>query len=184
MTKRYALSTKPHSIFYVSRRLQRILRGTRKMLTGSGKGYRVEATQKVMKTSFQYSIAQQLRLSHTTTKEKSSELLILQAWFSQVWRITLVCVPFWRTRGLGSITEMRTLLTQECGAMNYNNRITNVVSLPIVLCPHCDKEQQWDDCHALCEGSVRACHHCEKDIHVLDTETVIYARVSTKPDKP
>lgn len=59
---------------------------------------------------------------------------------------------------------------------------TLIAEFPMVCCPHCGKEQQWDDCYDLHAGSSRDCQHCEKEIHVLSTDTVIYARLSTVPN--
>jgi len=59
---------------------------------------------------------------------------------------------------------------------------TLLAEFPMVCCPHCGKEQQWDDCYDLHAGSSRGCQHCEKEIHVLSTDTVIYARLSTTPN--
>ena len=57
-----------------------------------------------------------------------------------------------------------------------------LASMPIVECPHCGKEWQWDDYYNLHSGSVRTCPKCEKDVHVLSVDTVMYARLSTEPE--
>ena len=49
---------------------------------------------------------------------------------------------------------------------NWNN-------LPMVTCPHCDKEDQWDDYYDLRAGDVRDCPNCEKEIHILELDTII-----------
>ena len=59
---------------------------------------------------------------------------------------------------------------------------TLLAELPIVCCPHCGAEQQWDDYYDLHAGSSRDCYECDKEIHVLSVDTVMYARVSTSEE--
>ena len=61
---------------------------------------------------------------------------------------------------------------------------TLIAQLPMVCCPHCGEEQQWDDYYDLYAGCSQDCQHCGKEIHVLSIDTVIYARVSTAGDAP
>ena len=61
-------------------------------------------------------------------------------------------------------------------------RRTLLAALPIVCCPHCEAEQQLDDYYDLQAGSSFECQHCQKEIHVLSTDTVFYARLSTETE--
>lgn len=57
-----------------------------------------------------------------------------------------------------------------------------IAQLPMVRCPHCGKEQQWDDCYEIKSGSSIDCEECEKEIHVLSVDMTIHLRLSTAPD--
>lgn len=70
--------------------------------------------------------------------------------------------------------------------MIESNTLRHVLlaEIPVVRCPHCGAEQQWDDYYDLHAGSSQDCEKCEKEIHVLSVDVVIYARISTTPDPP
>jgi len=55
-------------------------------------------------------------------------------------------------------------------------------SFPVVECPHCGKQFQVDDYYNLKAEDTFDCHECEKEIHVLMTETVIECELGTKPE--
>lgn len=53
---------------------------------------------------------------------------------------------------------------------------------PMVQCPHCKKESQWDDYYDLKAGEERECEKCGKTIHVHSVDYVMYATVSTEKE--
>lgn len=55
-------------------------------------------------------------------------------------------------------------------------------TLPMVECPHCHEEQQWDDYYDIQHGDSRECHHCGKTIYVLSVDTQIVVRLGTIPE--
>lgn len=51
---------------------------------------------------------------------------------------------------------------------------------PMVTCPHCGVESQWDDYYDLRAGDERECEKCGKTVHVLSVEHVMHATVGTE----
>ena len=45
-------------------------------------------------------------------------------------------------------------------------------NMPMVDCPHCRKEFQWDDYYDIKPGDTKECLYCEKVIHVIVVDTV------------
>lgn len=54
-----------------------------------------------------------------------------------------------------------------------------LTGFPMVTCPHCGVESQWDDYYNLKAGDHRECDKCGEQIHILDVEYMMYARVHT-----
>ncbi len=56
-------------------------------------------------------------------------------------------------------------------------------NLPMIVCPHCGEEYQHDDYYDIQSDDTLDCPSCEKEIHVLEVDTIIYARVGTEGAK-
>ena len=56
------------------------------------------------------------------------------------------------------------------------------VNLPIIKCPHCEKEYQMDDYYDLSAGDERYCPHCEKTIYILAVDVITTALIDSKPE--
>ena len=52
--------------------------------------------------------------------------------------------------------------------------------MPIVECPGCFKEWQWDDYYDVHVGSERECPHCETTVIVTCVDTVVRASIEVK----
>jgi len=52
--------------------------------------------------------------------------------------------------------------------------------MPIVQCPSCFKEWQWDDYYDVHIGSERECPHCECTVIVTCVDTVVRASIEVK----
>lgn len=52
-------------------------------------------------------------------------------------------------------------------------------TMPMVTCPHCEKEFQVDDYCFKQSGDTLYCQHCKKTIHILEMETVMSVRLGT-----
>jgi len=52
--------------------------------------------------------------------------------------------------------------------------------LPLVRCPHCGKEFQRDDYYDIKVGDSFDCCFCEKEIYVIQKDTVISVNLSTE----
>lgn len=50
-------------------------------------------------------------------------------------------------------------------------------ALPMVVCPVCGKESQWDDYYDARVGTTRDCPKCEALIEVVEIDIVTYVRV-------
>lgn len=50
--------------------------------------------------------------------------------------------------------------------------------LPMVECPHCGKEFQWDDYYDVKTGSETECSKCEKTIYVAESYVSMNVRLS------
>ncbi len=62
-------------------------------------------------------------------------------------------------------------------------KTTDNNSMPMVVCPHCEKEFQWDDYYELAVGDSRECPKCEKEIHVTYVDHCIFATLGTESPK-
>lgn len=49
--------------------------------------------------------------------------------------------------------------------------------LPMVTCPACKRESQWDDYYDIGVGSSRECQHCEAEIVVTAVDVCTYISV-------
>ena len=60
---------------------------------------------------------------------------------------------------------------------------SNWCELPLILCPHCDKEFREDDYCNIDVGDETECPHCKSTIYFNDsyTEPIINILVETKP---
>lgn len=58
---------------------------------------------------------------------------------------------------------------------------TTYGTMPMVDCPHCGKEFQWDDYYDVKAGDERDCPKCERTIHVESADVAIEVILSTKP---
>lgn len=56
--------------------------------------------------------------------------------------------------------------------------------LPMITCPACKREAQWDDYYDICVGSSRQCQHCEAEIVVTEVDTQTWVRVMTTGSAP
>jgi hypothetical protein len=54
--------------------------------------------------------------------------------------------------------------------------------MPMVLCPNCDQEFQWDDYYDIAPGKTRECMHCHRELVVIDVDTTIECRIGVKND--
>jgi len=63
-------------------------------------------------------------------------------------------------------------------------KITSANAMPMATCPHCESVVQFDDWYDFRGGESRECPNCEKTIHVLDVERVMYVRLGTEPERP
>lgn len=54
--------------------------------------------------------------------------------------------------------------------------------MPMVRCPHCRMEFQWDDHYDIDAGHTRDCPKCEKVIHVLRVDTTINVILAKDPE--
>ena len=52
--------------------------------------------------------------------------------------------------------------------------------MPIVQCPNCEQESQWDDYYDIRTGAVRDCQHCGVELEVLSVDTTIECRIGIK----
>ena len=52
--------------------------------------------------------------------------------------------------------------------------------LPMVICPHCGKEFQLDDYWDL--GNSFDCNECQKEIYILQTNTVVSVCLGTEKE--
>lgn len=52
--------------------------------------------------------------------------------------------------------------------------------MPMVRCPHCEKEFQLDDYWDYFTGDTFDCVKCEKEIHILEMETILSFRLGTE----
>lgn len=56
--------------------------------------------------------------------------------------------------------------------------------LPMVTCPSCKRESQWDDYYDMHVGDSRECPKCEAEIVVTSVETYTYVTVIVAPSPP
>jgi len=54
--------------------------------------------------------------------------------------------------------------------------------MPIVVCPNCSKNWQWDDYYDLSVGDYRECPNCHTEIFVIEKDIEIVVKLST--DRP
>ena len=54
--------------------------------------------------------------------------------------------------------------------------------LPIVTCPHCGEKFQLDDYWNLSVGDTFDCNECEKEIYVLQIDTIATVCLGTKKE--
>lgn len=66
--------------------------------------------------------------------------------------------------------------------MTYRN--TTGADMPVMECPGCGKEWQWDDYYDVRVGSERECPHCEKTVEVIEAEQVLHCRFAVKASEP
>lgn len=52
--------------------------------------------------------------------------------------------------------------------------------MPIVECPLCEQESQWDDYYDIKAGTTRECEHCGTELEVLSVDTTIECRIGIK----
>ena len=53
-------------------------------------------------------------------------------------------------------------------------------TMPMGVCPHCEKEFQVEDYDALEAGDTRDCPSCENEIHIIEREDIIWLRFGTE----
>lgn len=53
--------------------------------------------------------------------------------------------------------------------------------LPMVTCPACEKEQQWDDYYDIGVGHSRECRFCEAEIEVTSVDVCTYVGLKVAP---
>lgn len=58
---------------------------------------------------------------------------------------------------------------------------TTLCSMPTCMCPHCRQTFQYDDYYDLDSGDEIDCPSCEKTIHVLSRDPVMYLTLGVKP---
>lgn len=59
---------------------------------------------------------------------------------------------------------------------------TSANAMPMAICPHCESVMQLDDWYDFKRGESVDCPKCEKTMHVLDVEAVLYVRLGTEPE--
>lgn len=57
---------------------------------------------------------------------------------------------------------------------------TTTSYMPIVECPSCEQESQWDDYYFVKPGTTRECQHCGVELEVLSVDTTIECRIGVK----
>ena len=62
-------------------------------------------------------------------------------------------------------------------------KTTSANAMPMATCPHCEHVTQFDDWYDFQGGESRDCPKCEKTMHVLDVEAVMYVRLGTEPER-
>ena len=60
--------------------------------------------------------------------------------------------------------------------------VTRSNTMPMATCPHCNQEFQWHDYYDVNNGDDRECPKCERAIHVVAKECVMYLDLSTAPE--
>lgn len=58
--------------------------------------------------------------------------------------------------------------------------MANTCDMPMVECPGCFKEWQWDDYYDVRTGTERECPNCGADIIVTSVDQIIRATVEVK----
>ena len=61
-------------------------------------------------------------------------------------------------------------------AQNWSN-------MPMVTCPHCGEEFQLDDYYNFSVGDTFDCNKCEKEIHILQIDTIIEVCLGTEAER-
>lgn len=59
---------------------------------------------------------------------------------------------------------------------------TTLNDMPMVECPNCDEEFQWDDYYDVKAGSTRECENCGTELEVLSVDTSIQCRVGIRAE--
>ena len=54
--------------------------------------------------------------------------------------------------------------------------------MPMITCPHCEKEFQLDDYYDYSIGDTFDCYKCEKEIHIQQIEMIMSVRIGTSKD--
>lgn len=54
--------------------------------------------------------------------------------------------------------------------------------MPMVRCPHCSHEFQWDDYYDIEVGRSKICGKCEKTIYVAEVYTAMHVRLSRESE--
>jgi len=54
-------------------------------------------------------------------------------------------------------------------------------TMPIVTCPFCGNNFQYDDYYRLSSGDEIECPDCDKVMYLLSVDTIIQARIGTEP---
>lgn len=52
--------------------------------------------------------------------------------------------------------------------------------MPIVECPNCEQEFQWDDYYDVSAGNSRECQHCGSELEVLSVDITVECRIGIK----
>lgn len=55
-------------------------------------------------------------------------------------------------------------------------------TLPMVECPECEREFQWDDYYDVERGSEYECPHCKAQVVVILAERQTYVQLGVKPN--
>ena len=55
-------------------------------------------------------------------------------------------------------------------------------TMPMVTCPHCEKEFQLDDYYDYKTGDYFDCYKCDKEIYIHQMEVVMECNLGTEPD--
>jgi len=58
---------------------------------------------------------------------------------------------------------------------------TSIGYMPMMQCPSCGKDWQWDDYYNIQEDDERECPNCEAVAVVVETEVLMHVKLRAKP---